>query len=90
MKLKESLVQFASKQYLAYEYEHYTFTTVSSFMHMNIVCVLHQTLKHKQVCSLCKGMLNCMSLHKDKNKNSLPATTTTTTKQSKFSNSNAI
>lgn len=88
MKLKESLVQFASKQYLAYEYEHYSFTIVSFFMHMNIVCVLHQTLKHKQVCSLCKGMLNCTSLHKDKNKNSLPATTTK--KTVKFSNSNAI
>lgn len=32
-----------------------------------------QTLKPKQGFSLCKGMLNCISLHKDEKKNSLSA-----------------
>ena len=39
MKLKESLVQFALKQYPAYEYQHSFLSTTRSFMYKNTVYV---------------------------------------------------
>lgn len=70
MKLKENLVQFALKQCLAYEHEHHILSVVSSFMHMNTsFACSQQTLKYKQGFSLYKGMLNCISPHKDERKN---------------------
>lgn len=40
MKLKESLVQFALKQYPTYEYQHFFLSMILSFTCKNAVCVL--------------------------------------------------